>query len=67
VADGVTGVLVPPRDANALASAISGLLDDPSGRERLGRAGRARQLELFTVDRMVDDTIGVYRGALGLP
>ena len=62
VADGVTGVLVPPRDAEALASAISGLLDDPSGRERLGRAGRVRQLELFTVDRMVDDTIGVYRG-----
>jgi glycosyltransferase involved in cell wall biosynthesis len=67
VVDGVTGALVAPRDPIALAGAISSLLDDPGRRERLGRAGRARQREQFTVDRMVEDTIGVYRGALGLP
>lgn len=40
VADGETGVLVP-RDAGALASAVSSLLSDPARCEALGRAGRA--------------------------
>ncbi|MFA9563871.1 MAG: glycosyltransferase [Acidimicrobiales bacterium] len=40
VIDGVTGVLVPQRDAAALAAAIATLLDDAELRARLGRAGR---------------------------
>ena len=36
-----TGVIVPERDADALAAAIKGLLDDPLRRSRLGAAGRA--------------------------
>lgn len=67
VVDGVTGTLVPPRDPHALAEAVSGLLDDPARRESLGLAGRARQLELFTLDRMIDETIDVYRALVGLP
>jgi len=42
VEDGLTGLLVPPRDAEALASALARLLDDPDLRESLGRAGRQR-------------------------
>ena len=67
VVDGVTGTLVAPRDPQALAEAVIGLLDEPGRRERLGLAGRARQLELFTVDRMVEETIDVYREVVGLP
>ncbi len=42
VDDEVTGVLVPPDDATALAAAITALAADPARRERLGRAGRDR-------------------------
>jgi glycosyltransferase involved in cell wall biosynthesis len=50
VADGETGVLVPPGDVDALAAAIE-RLDDASLRETLGSAGRARWRERFTLER----------------
>jgi glycosyltransferase involved in cell wall biosynthesis len=61
VAHGETGLLVPPRDAHALAAAISTLLKDPERRERMGRAGLARVTRLFSADEMVEKTVGVYR------
>ncbi len=42
VSDGETGLLVPPGDAHALASALRRLAGAPELRERLGRGGRAR-------------------------
>jgi glycosyltransferase involved in cell wall biosynthesis len=42
VAHEVTGLIVPPRDAERLADAISRLLGDPGLRERFGQAGRER-------------------------
>lgn len=65
VADGITGVLVPPRDAQALARAIVALLSDESRRHQYGQAGLSRVRERFTVDRMVDDTAGVYSRLVG--
>jgi len=59
VADGVNGLLVPPRDARALADAIVRVLGDPEMR-RLGDAGFARVRERFTVERMVGATAAVY-------
>lgn len=47
VVDGVTGTLVPPRDAVALADAIRPYLDDPALRRRHGEAGRERVLRDF--------------------
>jgi rhamnosyl/mannosyltransferase len=46
--DGDTGLLVPPGDAEALARTISQLIDDPDLAARLGTAGRAHALKLFT-------------------
>lgn len=53
VADGHTGFLVPPRDAAALAEKLLTLLDDPAQASRMGRAGRQRSLEKFSVASMV--------------
>jgi glycosyltransferase involved in cell wall biosynthesis len=61
VVDGVTGRLVPPGDADALASALVEVLQDPSLQASLGSAGRSRFLSLFTADRMVDATLDAYR------
>lgn len=54
VANGVTGILVPPHDARALADALARLMGDESLRRRLGEAGRARAQERFGLDRMLD-------------
>jgi glycosyltransferase involved in cell wall biosynthesis len=61
VEDGVSGALVPPRDAAALAAAIVRALKDEGWRRRTGEAGLARVRERFTVDRMVSETAAVYR------
>jgi phosphatidylinositol alpha-mannosyltransferase len=53
----VTGLLVEPRDADALCRAISQLIDDPALRERLGDAGaeRAREFDWEHVARQLED------------
>ena len=61
VVDGVTGLLVPPRDPQALAQAIAGLLSDPERRRRMGRAGRERAAAHFRVEQMVERTERLYR------
>ena len=47
VEDGVTGLLVPPRDVPALVTGIRRLLDDPEAAARMGRRARARAVEHF--------------------
>lgn len=60
VVDGVTGLLVPPRDPQALADAILRLLRDPELRQRMGEAGRARVIAHFSVEQMVRKTQALY-------
>ena len=60
VADGETGLLVPPADEPALARAIVELLRDSDRRTAMGRAGRARAVEAFSVDAMVGGTLRAY-------
>jgi glycosyltransferase involved in cell wall biosynthesis len=61
VEDGVNGLLVPPRDAPALARAIVRMLIDEPRRKTLAEAGFARVNERFTVERMVLQTASVYK------
>ena len=63
IANGETGLIVPPRDPEALARAIIALLTDDARREAMGLAGRARAVERFSVDTMVDRTIAAYEAA----
>ena len=53
VGDGVNGVLVPPGDESAYASALVALARDPERVRRLGRTGHATFRERFTLERMV--------------
>lgn len=60
VVDGETGLLVPPNDGRALADALERLLADPGLRERMGRRGRARVAERFSLEAFVSQVCGVY-------
>jgi rhamnosyl/mannosyltransferase len=60
----VTGLVVPPRDAPALAAALNRLLADPAARARLGAAGRERVQRVFTHTRMVAQIDAVYEAVL---
>lgn len=60
VVDGETGLLVPPRDPDALAGAILRLLHHPNLRWRMGRVGRNRVMEHFSIEQMVRRTEALY-------
>jgi glycosyltransferase involved in cell wall biosynthesis len=51
VDDGQTGLLVPIRDAGALASALARLIDDPELRRTLGANGRRKYLDQYTIEK----------------
>jgi glycosyltransferase involved in cell wall biosynthesis len=60
VADGETGLLVPPRDVEALTAALKRVLDDDGLRRRLGEAGRRRVAEHFSSEAMTREILAVY-------
>ena len=64
VVDGVTGRLVKPRDHEAMARALIGLLGDATARRKFGDAGLRRVRERFSVEHMVGETLRVYEGLL---
>lgn len=61
VQDGVTGLLVAPGDATALADQLALLLADVRLRTIMGAAGRQRALQMFTQEAMVDQFEVIYR------
>jgi glycosyltransferase involved in cell wall biosynthesis len=64
VDDGVTGLLVAPGDAEALASAVRAVARDHSCAKAYGRAGRERALEEFSQKRCTDRIEALYRASL---
>jgi glycosyltransferase involved in cell wall biosynthesis len=64
VEHGVTGFLVPPRDASALTGAIDSLLENPGLPRRMGEAARRRVAERFSLDVMVRQTERLYEELL---
>jgi len=67
VEEGVTGLLVPPRDHAAMADAIISLISDKARLQAMGAAGFARVNEKFTVERMIAGTAAVYARVAGTP
>lgn len=64
VTDGENGLLVPPRDAAALADALERLIDSPETRRRMGAAGREAVERLYTEEKVVQATLDLYDRAL---
>jgi glycosyltransferase involved in cell wall biosynthesis len=62
ISDGENGLLVPPQDSSALASALARLLDDPSLRHRLAYAGRETVLERFDLAKNAQCLIELFCG-----
>lgn len=60
VEDGMTGFLVPVKDVNSLAKAITKLSSDEDLRKKFGENAMEKWRELFSVDRMVAQTVKLY-------
>jgi len=64
IKDDVSGRIVPPADAGALARAFADILKNPEARSRMGLAARARVERNFSVTRMVRETQDLYAATL---
>lgn len=62
VVDGVTGLLVPPRQVAPLSRALQSLVADPAARRRMGEAGRARAVALYNEAAVVARTVALLEG-----
>jgi glycosyltransferase involved in cell wall biosynthesis len=60
IADGETGILVPPGSSSAIAAAVVGLFDDPDARLAISRAARTHVESKFGLGKMVDEYGAVY-------
>lgn len=65
VSEGMSGALVPPADADSLASALRGYIADPERRRLHGRAARAGVERRFSMEAMVNGYLEVYDRVLG--
>ncbi|MEW6747633.1 MAG: glycosyltransferase [Planctomycetota bacterium] len=64
VRDGMTGLLVPPRDPEALAAAVLALLAEPERARALAANAKRLVHESFSVDSMVEGNLAVYQKVL---
>lgn len=64
VRHGENGLLVPVRDVSALVEAIQSLVEDAELRRRLGAKGREIAVAEFSIERVVSETLNVYRQLL---
>jgi len=60
VVSGETGFLVAPRNVDELVQAIRKLVEDPALRRRMGQAGRARVVQHFAIERIMEQYLDLY-------
>jgi len=63
--NGITGLVIPPGETDALANSLNRLILDPGLRAEFGEAARRRIEQEFDVDRMVSKTLEIYCEILG--
>ncbi|MCE2470355.1 MAG: glycosyltransferase family 4 protein [Anaerolineae bacterium] len=64
VRHGANGLLVPPKDQDALREAVKQLVEDPELRRSYGAKGREIALQAFTLRRVAEETIALYQSLL---
>ncbi len=64
IADGVNGVLVPPRDSAAIARAVITLLESPELARRLGESAREKVVREYSLERLLQRTEDLYTSLL---
>jgi glycosyltransferase involved in cell wall biosynthesis len=67
IEDGVSGLLVPPGDSHALANAIAKVMMDGKLRQHLGRGGRERIEQHFSIEQILPRWDALYRNILPVP
>ena len=65
VDDGENGFLIPPKDEAALAEKLRMLINDAQLRERMGKKGRQKAEREFSIDRVVEHHLEIYRKMAG--
>jgi len=64
IEEGVTGLLVPPNDEEALSTALLSILKDQNLAEKMGQLGRKRAIEHFSEDRRTEHFLEIYQQLL---
>ncbi|HBB36038.1 MAG TPA: colanic acid biosynthesis glycosyltransferase WcaL [Cyanobacteria bacterium UBA8803] len=64
IEDGVSGFLVPERDADAIATKVSYLIEHPELWPELGRSGRARVQDKYDMNKLNDELVEIYQQLL---
>ena len=67
VEHGSTGIIVPPRDVEALTNAMKELIESPERRQEMGKRRRQRVQRLLSLEKNVRRTKRVYQEVLGSP
>jgi L-malate glycosyltransferase len=65
VVDGKTGILIPPRNADSIAQAITHLIQNPQKAQKMGKAGQKRVVEYFSPKRLGDEIEKLYTHLVG--
>lgn len=64
IRNGENGLLIPVRDAEKLASALRQLISNPELRRYMGKRGREIAVAEFSIDRVISETLAIYRDVL---
>ncbi|HBW30496.1 MAG TPA: colanic acid biosynthesis glycosyltransferase WcaL, partial [Nostoc sp. UBA8866] len=64
VTDGVSGFLVPERDAEAIAHKLTYLIEHPELWKKMGKAGRGRVEEKYDMNKLNDELVEIYQQML---
>ncbi len=65
ILDGKTGLLVPPKDANAISHALTNLIKDRNLMKSMGKAGRERVKNLFSIEKTTRNISNIIKDTIG--
>ena len=65
IEDGISGILVPPKDPDSLSQALLDLISDEEKRKQIGEMGYKRFREHFTMSRTIEEIQQLYQEVLG--